>query len=96
MLSSLSGKRVRIRNIRSKDDSPGVRGESRLRPACGVAVSAAANVLAVTQLGVFLLITGRSRGRTIGRQCVKCEMSDVYIAVQSYVSCLYDEGLVLA
>lgn len=61
VLSTLSGKRVKIKNIRSKDDDPGLRGESQLHSAaCGVAVSSAANELAVTQLGVCFT-TGRRR-----------------------------------
>lgn len=66
VLSTLSGKRVKIKNIRSRDDNPGLRGESRLRSACGVAVSSAANGLAVTQLGVCV-IAGRRRWGSDGR-----------------------------
>lgn len=57
VLSTLSGKRVKIKSIRSKDDDPGLRGELRLPSACGVAVSSAANELAVTQLGVCCVDT---------------------------------------
>lgn len=60
VLSALSGKRVKIRNIRSKDDDPGLRGELQPDSACGVAVSSVANELAATQLGVRL-ITRRQR-----------------------------------
>lgn len=56
VLSTLSGKRVRIKNIRSKDDDPGLRGELQLHPACGVVVSLVANGLAVTQLGISVVI----------------------------------------
>ena len=63
VLSTLSGKRVKIQGIRWKEDDPGLRGESLARspslcppaPACGVAVSTEANALAVTQLGVRLV-----------------------------------------
>lgn len=65
VLSTLSGKRVKIKNIRSRDDDPGLRGELQLHSACGVAVSMAANQLAVTQLGVCF-ITGRRRWRDDG------------------------------
>lgn len=51
VLSTLSGKNVKIKNIRSKDDDPGLRGKFQFRSACGVAVSSVANGLAVTQLG---------------------------------------------
>lgn len=60
VLSTLSGKRVKIKNIRSKNDDPGLRGELQLDSACGVAVSSLANELAATQLGVRL-ITRRQR-----------------------------------
>lgn len=52
VLATLSGKHVRIQGIRSTDDDPGLRGESRLYSSCCVAVSSAANELAVTQLKV--------------------------------------------
>lgn len=43
---------MKIKNIRSKDDDPGLRGEFQFRSARGVAVSSVANELAVTQLRV--------------------------------------------
>lgn len=52
VLSTLSGKRVKIKNIRSREDEPGLRGKLKPNCACGVAVSTVANLLAVTQLGV--------------------------------------------
>ena len=52
ILATVSGKRVRIQGIRSTDDDPGLRGESRLHSSCCVAVSSAASKLAVTQLKV--------------------------------------------
>lgn len=63
VLSTLSGKRVKIKGIRSKDDDPGLRGELQPRAACGVAVSSAANELAVTQLGVCFVTGRRRRGK---------------------------------
>lgn len=62
VLSTLSGKRVRIKNIRSKDDNPGLRGEFQLHFACGVAVSSVANMLAVTQFGVCFITGSPRRG----------------------------------
>lgn len=62
VLSTLSGKRVKIKNIRSKDDDPGLRGELHLYSACGVAVSLVANELAVTQLGVRLITRRQTWG----------------------------------
>lgn len=58
VLSTLSGKRVKIKNIRSKDDNPGLRGESLLHVASQLARWL--TVLAVTQLGVCFT-TGRQR-----------------------------------
>lgn len=84
VLSTLSGKRVKISNIRSKDENPGLRGELHLHSACGVAVSSAANVLALTQLGVGC-------GEAMGQAC-RCEMHYILPRCTELCRCLLVES----